>query len=146
MIPHELEVYFTEKLFVRIFFENFAANRLLTLPSLSQSLPAPVKRRLKALKKLQLESTKVEAKFYQEIHELECRYHEMYAPIYQKRAEISKGEGKLFRKEQKTNGICDECLSRLQSDTSYEGQSHDSYTFLRPFLPISFCPFRWADL
>merc|ERR1719355_218120 len=27
------------------------------------SLPAPVKRRLKALKKIQLESTKIEAKF-----------------------------------------------------------------------------------
>jgi len=56
------------------------------------SLPAPVKRRLKALKKIQLESTKIEAKFYEEVHKLECKYHEMYQPLYQKRSKITKGE------------------------------------------------------
>lgn len=61
------------------------------LRSTFQSLPAPVKRRLKALKKLQFEATKIEAKFYEEIHELECKYHEMYTPIYTQRAKISKG-------------------------------------------------------
>jgi len=56
------------------------------------SLPAPVKRRLKALKKIQLESTKIEAKFYEEVHKLECKYHQMYQPLYQKRAGITKGD------------------------------------------------------
>merc|ERR1711997_877180 len=56
------------------------------------SLPAPVKRRLKALKRIQLESTKIEAKFYEEVHKLECKYHEMYQPLYQKRSIITKGE------------------------------------------------------
>merc|ERR1712242_447721 len=56
------------------------------------SLPAPVKRRLKALKKIQLESTKIEAKFYEEVHKLECKYHEMYLPLYEKRSKITKGE------------------------------------------------------
>jgi len=56
------------------------------------SLPAPVKRRLKALKKIQLESTKIEAKFYEEVHKLECKYHELYQPLYQKRSTITKGE------------------------------------------------------
>lgn len=56
------------------------------------SLPAPVKRRLKALKKIQLESTKIEAKFYEEVHKLECKYHEMYLPLYEKRAKVTKGE------------------------------------------------------
>merc|ERR1719278_1135372 len=50
------------------------------------SLPAPVKRRLKALKKIQLESTKIEAKFYEEVHKLECKYHEMYKPLYDQRS------------------------------------------------------------
>ena len=31
------------------------------------SLPAPVRRRIKALKKIQLEATKIEAKFYEEV-------------------------------------------------------------------------------
>merc|ERR1719219_2059421 len=56
------------------------------------SLPAPVKRRLKALKKIQLESTKIEAKFYEEVHKLECKYHEIYQPLYDQRSKITKGE------------------------------------------------------
>merc|ERR1719433_175025 len=57
-----------------------------------QSLPAPVKRRLKALKKIQLETTKIEAKFYEEVHKLECKYHQLYTPLYDKRSLITKGE------------------------------------------------------
>ena len=60
--------------------------------SFLQSLPAPVKRRLKALKRIQLESTKIEAKFYEEVHKLECKYHEMYKPLYDQRAKITKGK------------------------------------------------------
>merc|ERR1719369_1835505 len=56
------------------------------------SLSAPVKRRLKSLKKIQLESTKIEAKFYEEVHKLECKYHEMYKPLYEQRGRITKGE------------------------------------------------------
>jgi len=56
------------------------------------ALPAPVKKRLKALKKIQLESTKIEAKFYEEVHKLECKYHEMYQPLYVQRSKITKGE------------------------------------------------------
>ena len=56
------------------------------------SLPAPVKRRLKALKKIQLESTKIEAKFYEEVHKLECKYHEMYRPLYEQHSKITKGK------------------------------------------------------
>jgi len=56
-----------------------------------QSLPAPVKKRIKALKKIQLESTKIEAEFYKEVHALECRYHEKYTPLYSKRSTITKG-------------------------------------------------------
>ena len=51
-----------------------------------------MKRRLKALKKIQLEATKIEAKFYEEIHALECKYHELYNPLYAKRTKITKGE------------------------------------------------------
>ena len=56
------------------------------------SLPAPVRCRIKALKKLQLEATKIEAKFYEEVHLLECKYHELYTPIYSKRTTITKGD------------------------------------------------------
>ena len=56
------------------------------------ALPAPVKRRLKALKKIQLEYSKIEAKFYEEVHKLECKYQDMYQPLHEKRSKITKGE------------------------------------------------------
>lgn len=56
-----------------------------------ESLPPAVKRRIKSLKKLQLETTKVEAKFYEEVHQLECKYHDLYTPLYEKRTQITKG-------------------------------------------------------
>merc|ERR1719260_395759 len=57
-----------------------------------QSLPPQVKRRIKSLKKLQLEATKIEAKFYEEVHDLECKYHKLHMPLLQKRTLITKGE------------------------------------------------------
>ncbi|XP_070165590.1 nucleosome assembly protein 1-like 1 isoform X2 [Polyergus mexicanus] len=56
-----------------------------------QSLPAFIKRRIKALKQLQLVTTNIEAKFYEEVHALECEYYKMCAPLYQKRSEIVSG-------------------------------------------------------
>ena len=56
-----------------------------------QSLPAPVKKRLKALKKIQFEATNIEAKFYEEVHLLECKYHQKFMPLYDKRTEITSG-------------------------------------------------------
>lgn len=56
-----------------------------------QSLPKSVKRRIKALKKLQLEYTNIEAKFFQEVHALECKYNKLYTPLYEKRHTIISG-------------------------------------------------------
>ncbi|XP_015599458.1 nucleosome assembly protein 1-like 1 [Cephus cinctus] len=56
-----------------------------------ENLPAPVKRRIKALKQLQLATTNIEAKFYEEVHKLECAYAKKCAPLYQKRSEIVSG-------------------------------------------------------
>ena len=47
--------------------------------------------RIKSLKKIQLEATNIEAKFYEEVHELEVKYHSLYQPLYNKRATITKG-------------------------------------------------------
>jgi hypothetical protein len=57
-----------------------------------RSLPAPVKRRLKALKKLQFEHVKLEAKFYEEVHDLESRFASKYAALYDRRTNIISGE------------------------------------------------------
>ena len=55
-----------------------------------ESLPKVVKRRIKALKKLQFEVIKIESKFYEEVHDLECKYAEQFAPLYDRRREIGK--------------------------------------------------------
>ena len=55
-----------------------------------QNLPKPVKRRLKALKKLQFEMIKIESKFYEEVHELECKYAEKYGPLFERRKDVGK--------------------------------------------------------
>ncbi|XP_073720643.1 nucleosome assembly protein 1-like 4, partial [Misgurnus anguillicaudatus] len=54
-------------------------------------LPKSVKRRVYALKRLQLQSANTEAKFYEEVHELERKYAALYKPIFDKRREIVTG-------------------------------------------------------
>jgi nucleosome assembly protein 1-like 1 len=53
-----------------------------------RSLPKVVKRRLKALKKLQSQTNKIESRFFEEVHQLECKYAAQYEPLLQKRREI----------------------------------------------------------
>jgi nucleosome assembly protein 1-like 1 len=55
------------------------------------TLPAVVKRRVKALKNLQLEKLKIEGNFYREVHELEVKYALKYEPLYNKRTDIVNG-------------------------------------------------------
>lgn len=57
-----------------------------------ESLPACVKRRIKALKKLHVECAKVEAQFHMEVYALECKYHKLYQPFYEKRHQITMGK------------------------------------------------------
>ena len=46
------------------------------------SLPKSVKRRIKALKRLQSDTNKVESKFYEEVHELEQKYAAQYEKFF----------------------------------------------------------------
>lgn len=55
-------------------------------------LPKVVKRRVKALKKIQVERLKMEVKFHEEMHALECKYAQMYQPLYDKRTKIVSGD------------------------------------------------------
>ena len=56
-----------------------------------EKLPAPVKKRLTALKGLQADYSQLELKFQEEILELEKKYLEKYRPLYNRRAEIVNG-------------------------------------------------------
>ena len=52
--------------------------------SLIFSLPKEVKRRIKALKKLQFSIINVEAEFYKEVNELEAKYADKYKALFDK--------------------------------------------------------------
>jgi len=56
-----------------------------------ESLPKSIKRRIHALKNIQVETHKIEAKFYEEVHELERKYGALYQPLFDKRSEIVVG-------------------------------------------------------
>ncbi|KAB0350660.1 hypothetical protein FD754_015517 [Muntiacus muntjak] len=53
-----------------------------------ESLPGVVKRRVNALKNLQVKCEQIEAKFYEEVHDLERKYAVLYQPRFVKRFEI----------------------------------------------------------
>ncbi|XP_068622947.1 nucleosome assembly protein 1-like 1-B isoform X2 [Battus philenor] len=75
------------------------------------SLPPNVRRRIRALRALQKEFVEVEAKFYSEVHVLECKYEKLYKPIFEKRAQIVNG---LYEPTD------DECLNPWRDDSEEE--------------------------
>ncbi|XP_057366273.1 nucleosome assembly protein 1-like 1-B [Daphnia carinata] len=81
-----------------------------------KSLPAAVQRRIKALKNLQLETTKIEAEFFKEVHVLECKYQEKYQSFFEKRAKITSGD---------YEPTDEECVWTLDDDKESEELSED---------------------
>ena len=51
---------------------------------LANSLPKAVKMRARALKNLQVDQINLEAKFYEEVQQLEAKYQSMYQPLFDK--------------------------------------------------------------
>ncbi|KAG3280446.1 NAP1L1 [Ictidomys tridecemlineatus] len=54
----------------------------------TESLPRVVKRRVSALKNLQVKCAQTEARFYEEVHDLERKYAVLHQPLFDKRFEI----------------------------------------------------------
>ncbi|XP_066557216.1 nucleosome assembly protein 1-like 4a isoform X2 [Amia ocellicauda] len=57
-----------------------------------ESLPKSVKRRVNALKQLQVKCAHIEATFYEEVHELERKYAALYQPLFDKRRDVVTGK------------------------------------------------------
>ncbi|XP_058062548.1 nucleosome assembly protein 1-like 1 [Anopheles bellator] len=55
------------------------------------ALPEEAQKRINALKHLQMEYTKLEAKFFEEVYQVECKYQQLYQPIVDRRKEIVSG-------------------------------------------------------
>ncbi|XP_050355640.1 nucleosome assembly protein 1-like 1 isoform X1 [Nymphalis io] len=75
------------------------------------SLPPNVRRRIRALRSLQKEFVDIEAKFYSEVHALECKYEKMYKPLFEKRAQIVNGS---------YEPTDEECLNPWRDETEEE--------------------------
>lgn len=116
-----------------------------------EMLPQCVKNRLNALKNIQVECAKIEGKFYEEAHELEMKYAELFKPLYDKRTAIvnamyeptgeeikwvepgeeedeeKEGQGESEKKEEKSEEkseeekIADDVAEKLQLDENTKG-------------------------
>jgi len=64
-----------------------------------ESLPKSIKRRIHALKNLQVATSQIESKFYEEVHELERKYSALYQPLFDKRSDIVTGGYEPTEKE-----------------------------------------------
>jgi len=96
-------------------------------------LPPAVKRRIKALKKLQLDCTKIEAKFYEEVHALECKYFQQYIPYYEKRQAIvnavhepNDDECEWPSDDEKADELTEEIKNKLQLGQGEKGDNTTS--------------------
>jgi hypothetical protein len=84
----------------------------------------PVRRRVRALKKLQLESINVESAFYERVHELEKEFEPLFEAIHKKRTAIVKGEYEPKDEEcqeKLVHGISEEELKKLEDNVTIEG-------------------------
>merc|ERR1712165_428894 len=115
-----------------------------TLSGYIDSLPAPVKKRLKALKKIQLETTKLEAKFYEEVHQLECKYHQLYTPLYEKRAQITKGD--YEPKDDECDWPSDDEESELAEDVKDKVKVEDDDKEKKDEKPAKGVPEFWLTI
>lgn len=59
-------------------------------------LPSVVKKRVRALRKLQVQTTNLEAEFHQQVYELERKYQKKHEEIFLKRHSIIKLVHTLF--------------------------------------------------
>lgn len=71
--------------------QNKLSGMVGSLSGYYDTLPKVVKRRVKALKNLQVEGLKIEADLSREIHELECKYATLMEPLNKKRSDIVNG-------------------------------------------------------
>jgi nucleosome assembly protein 1-like 1 len=85
-----------------------------------QSLPKEVKRRIKALKKLQNEVINIEAEFYKEVNALELKYAPKYSQLFEKRKDI------LTAKREPTDDECDWPSDEEEDDKDEEKLAPES--------------------
>lgn len=62
------------------------------LKQMVKTLPASAQKRVKALKKIQIDYLKLEAQFFEEVYQIERKYQDLYQPLSDKRKTIVNGD------------------------------------------------------
>ncbi|EDS42057.1 nucleosome assembly protein [Culex quinquefasciatus] len=68
-----------------------SASRRMMMKEVIKALPENVQHRVNALKHLQKKYLKLEAKFFEEVYALECKYQELYQPLVDRRKAVITG-------------------------------------------------------
>ncbi|XP_038104166.1 nucleosome assembly protein 1-like 4 [Culex quinquefasciatus] len=74
--------------------------RWMMMKDVIKTLPENVQHRVNAFKQLQKKYLKLEAKFFEEVYALECKYQELYQPLGRRKAVIT-GESELGEADRK---------------------------------------------
>lgn len=72
-----------------------SASRRMMMKEVIKNLPENVQHRVNALKHLQKKYLTLEAKFFEEVYALECKYQELYQPLVDRRKGVITGEAEL---------------------------------------------------
>ncbi|XP_062845789.1 nucleosome assembly protein 1-like 4b isoform X2 [Trichomycterus rosablanca] len=97
-------------------------------PSVMDSLSQSVRRRANALKNLQVRSSHIEAKFYEEVHDLERKYASLYQPLFDRRKEVVSGSVEPTDEECEWQSDDDDedLADDLQKKASIEGKKEEA--------------------
>ncbi|KAE8348451.1 hypothetical protein BDV28DRAFT_143441 [Aspergillus coremiiformis] len=93
-----------------------------------ESLPTPVRRRVAGLKGIQKEHAKLEAKFQEEVLELEKKYFAKFTPLYQRRATIINGAAEPTHSEVDAGKDEEEDADAKGEDEPKKAEDKDSST------------------
>ncbi|XP_055614439.1 nucleosome assembly protein 1-like 4, partial [Uranotaenia lowii] len=69
-----------------------SASRRLMMKEVVKALPDKVQHKVNALKHLQKKYLALEAKFFEEVYALECKYQELYQPLVDRRKNVITGD------------------------------------------------------
>lgn len=72
-----------------------SASRRMMMKEVIKSLPGNVQHKINALKHLQMKYLSLEAKFFEEVYALECKYQALYQPLVDRRKAVIAGETEL---------------------------------------------------
>uniref|UniRef100_A0A914GWV7 Nucleosome assembly protein n=1 Tax=Globodera rostochiensis TaxID=31243 RepID=A0A914GWV7_GLORO len=94
-------------------------------PDYLGQLSRPILRRVRILKKYQMESLEIESQFYKRVHELEKEFQPLFDEVNSKRAAVVSGEYELIETDEELppliNDMEAEALEKLENDAPVEG-------------------------